>query len=104
MLIFIGGNNMSVYKDENKGTWYVKYTIEDLPTGTKNVRPIVDLKLQKLQKSGNIKLALKLNLGQAKLSKSWLLNGKLTTSLAKKLLDTITNASNSDCTTLRKRE
>lgn len=26
---------MSVYKDKNKGTWYVKYTIEDLPTGTK---------------------------------------------------------------------
>ena len=32
MLIFIGGNNMPVYKDKNKGTWYAKYTMEDLPT------------------------------------------------------------------------
>ena len=35
MLIFIGGNNMSVYKDKDRGTWYVKYTVKDLPTGTK---------------------------------------------------------------------
>ena len=45
MLIFIGGNNMPVYKDKNKGTWYVKYTIEDLPTGTKNVLDAEEVKL-----------------------------------------------------------